>query len=126
MSDRQEQIDAYVEMWNETDADRRLELVQAVWTDDGYYVDPTHEARGHAEISDNVVRVQQKYPDRVFGRTSDVYIHNDRARFAWAMLDPAGSPTIAGVYYVEFTDDNRIRRVIGIYDRKPVKAEALV
>lgn len=119
MSYRQQQIDAYVATWNESNVDQRHALIETAWTDDAHYVAPSVEAKGRGAISDNVVRIQEKYPNRVFCRTSEVFEHRDRARFTWAMLDPAGSATIAGVDYVQFADDGRIRRITCIYDRKP-------
>lgn len=123
MNDPQQQIDAYVATWNETDVDHRHALVETVWTEDGRYLAPTIEAEGHAAISDNIVRIQEKYPNRVFCRTSDVFVHRDRARFTWAMLDPGGSATIAGVDYALFAGDGRLRRITTIYDRKPFDGE---
>lgn len=119
MSDRQQLIDTYVDTWNESDVDRRHVLIESAWTEDAVYHAPAIEARGYAAIGDNIARIQNKYPNRVFCRTSDVFEHADRARYTWAMLDPAGSATIAGVDYARFADDGRLRRVTCIYDRKP-------
>lgn len=109
--------------WNEVDTAQRHALIEEAWTEDGCYVAPAIEARGYAAIDDNIVRIQQKYPNRVFCRTSDVFVHQDRARYTWAMLDPAGSATIAGVDYAQFDTDGRLRRVTCVYDRKPYAHE---
>lgn len=123
VTDRQEQIDAYVATWNEPDMDKRHVLIEKAWVEDGRYVAPSAEATGYREISDNVVRIQEKYPNRIFFRTSDIFTHNNRARFTWAMLDPMGSATIAGVDYALFGEDGRLRRITCIYDRKPRQGE---
>lgn len=123
MSDRQQQIDTYVETWNESDVDQRHALIESAWSADGTYHAPAVEAHGHAAISDNIARIQQKYPNRVFCRTSEVFLHKDRARYTWAMLDLAGSATIAGVDYALFATDGRLRRVTCVYDRKPRAGE---
>lgn len=119
MSDREQLIDTYVATWNEVDADRRSGLMEQAWVDDAYYADPAVEARGRDAISDNIDRVHQKFPDRIFCRTSDVFVHRQRARFKWAILDPAGAAILAGVHYAEFADDGRLRRMIGVFDRTP-------
>ena len=119
MSQRQQQIEVYVDSWNEPDVDRRHELIESAWAADGADHAPAVEARGHRAINDNIARIQRKYPNRVFCRTSDVFSHKNRARYTWAMLDPAGSATIAGVDYALFGDDGRLRRVHCVYDRKP-------
>jgi SnoaL-like domain len=119
VSQRQQQIDVYVDSWNEPDVDRRHTLIESAWAADGAYHAPAVEARGHRAINDNISRIQHKYPNRVFCRTSEVFSHKERARYTWAMLDPAGSATIAGVDYALFGDDGKLRRVTCVYDRKP-------
>lgn len=123
MSDRQERIDAYVATWNEPRLDQRQTLIETAWAEDGTYLAPAVEAKGYSEINDNIVRIQEKYPNRVFCRTSDIFEHKDRARYSWAMLDLAGSATIAGVDYAVFGANGRLRRVICVYDRKPREGE---
>lgn len=123
VSQRQQQIDAYVDSWNEPDVDQRHVLIESVWAADGAYHAPAVEARGHAAIGDNIARVQQKYPNRLFCRTSEVFCHADRARYTWVMLDLAGSATIAGVDYALFDAAGRLRRVTCVYDRAPRPGE---
>jgi hypothetical protein len=119
VNEREQQIDRYVDTWNEADVDQRHVLIETAWSADGVYHAPAVAAHGHWAIGDNIARIQEKYPNRVFCRTSDVFLHRNRARYTWAMLDLAGSATIAGVDYALFADDGRLRRVTCIYDRKP-------
>jgi hypothetical protein len=121
--DRQEQVDAYVATWNESDMDKRLALIEKAWAAEGRYVAESSDVTGYDAINDNVVRIQQKYPNRIFLRTSDIFSLRDRARFTWAMLDPAGSATIGGVDYALFAEDGRLRRITCVYDRKPRAGE---
>lgn len=123
MVDRQEQVDAYVATWNESDLDKRLALIATAWVEKGRYVAESSDVTGHSAINDNVVRIQQKYPNRIFLRTSDIFSLRDRSRFTWAMLDPAGSATISGVDYALFAEDGRLRRITCVYDRKPRAGE---
>jgi hypothetical protein len=119
MTDRQHQIDEYVATWNETDPGRRREMIEKIWTDDAYYVDRGAEARGIEQISANIDRIHRKFPDRIYGRISDIYNHRDRARFEWAIIDPAGRPTFGGVAYAKFADDGRLRSIIGFFGPIP-------
>jgi len=121
--DRQERVDAYVATWNESDMDKRLALIENAWAAEGRYVAESSDVTGYDAINDNVVRIQQKYPNRIFFRTSDIFSLRNRARFTWAMLDLAGSATIAGVDYALFAEDGRLRRVTCVYDRKPRTGE---
>ncbi|MCT2582788.1 nuclear transport factor 2 family protein [Actinophytocola gossypii] len=120
---REQQIDTYVDSWNEPDVDQRHVLIESAWAAECTYHAPAVEARGYVAISDNITRIQRKYPNRVFCRTSDVFSHRERARYTWAMLDPAGSATIAGVDYALFDEDGKLRRVTCVYDRKPRPGE---
>ena len=119
MVDRQEQIDEYVATWNETDPDARRSMIEKIWVADGYYVDRGAEARGVDQISANIERIHRKFPDRIYGRTSEIYHHRERSRFEWAIIDPSGRPTFGGVAYVKFADDGRLRSVIGFFGAIP-------
>jgi len=119
MTERQEQIDEYVATWNETDPALRREMIQKIWTDDGYYVDRGAQAHGIDQISANIDRIHLKFPDRIYGRTSEIYNYRDRCRFEWAIIDPSGRPTFGGVAYAKFADDNRLRSVIGFFGPIP-------
>jgi hypothetical protein len=116
---RQQQIDEYVASWNETDAELRRAMIARIWASDGHYVDRGAEARGHAQISANIDRIHRKFPDRIYGRTSPVYHHRDRARFEWAIIDPAGRPTFGGLAYAKFTPDGLLRSIIGFFGPIP-------
>ncbi|OLF17790.1 hypothetical protein [Actinophytocola xanthii] len=120
---QQQQVDVYVASWNEPDVDQRRVLIEAAWANGGTYHAPAVEALGFGAISDNISRIRNKYPNRVFCRTSEVFSHRQRARYTWAMLDPAGSATIAGVDYALFDTDGKLRRVHCVYQRKPRAGE---
>jgi hypothetical protein len=119
---REQQIDEYVATWNETDPELRAALIARVWTEDGYYADRGAQVRGHVQISANIDRVHRKFPDRIYGRTSGIYHHRDRARFEWAIIDPAGRPAFGGVAYAKFAADGRLRSVIGLFGPIPDEA----
>ena len=123
MVTREDRVDAYVATWNESDLDRRLALIEQAWAETGRYVAESSDVTGHDAINDNVVRIQNKYPNRIFLRTSEIFSLRERARFTWAMLDPAGSATISGVDYALFAEDGRLRRITCVYDRKPRAGE---
>jgi len=123
VSDRQQQIDVYMDSWNTVDVRQRHALIQLAWSEDGAYHAPSVEALGHGAISANIARVQRRYPNRVFCRTSEVFQHKDRVRYTWAVLDPGGAPTIAGVEYALFGADGRLRRVTSVCERTPAAGE---
>ncbi len=62
----QEIVERYIAAWNEKDAQRRRELVEALWAPDGRYTDPLADARGPEEIAGLIGAVQQQFPDFTF------------------------------------------------------------
>ena len=112
-------VDAYIDMWNEEDADRRAELIRTAWADDARYRDPLLEADGHAGLGEMVVTVQGHYPGHRFRRTSGVDAHHDVARFGWELVAPDGAVFVAGVDVATLADDGRLRTILGFFGDPP-------
>src|SRR5688572_22083962 len=90
-------IAGYIEAWNETDADRRRQLVASVWTDDGAYLDPLMSASGHDGIAAMIGAAQEQFPGHRFELSFGPDAHNDRVRFAWRLYGQDATPAAAGV-----------------------------
>src|SRR6478736_3310603 len=84
-------IDRYMEAWNSTDAGRRLELLQTVFTDGSKFIDPFVEADGAQGVADFIGGMQAQFPDHALTRTTVVDLHHDLARFEWAGTAPDGT-----------------------------------
>jgi hypothetical protein len=111
----------YIALWNETDAQRRAELLRAGWRDDAHYVDPLMQARGHGPISELVGAVHQRYPGFRFALLGRPDAHGEHLRFSWT-LGPAGAEDlIQGTDFVELAD-GKLARVTGFLDKVPVGA----
>jgi hypothetical protein len=61
MTNHTELIDRYLAAWNESNADRRKQLIEQTWTPDGVYLDPLIEAKGRDRIDAMIYAVQLKY-----------------------------------------------------------------
>src|SRR5436190_6533873 len=85
MTNVTELIDSYIQMWNETDAERRRKLIEQIWTEAASYVDPMMQAEGHAGIDAMVQGVQDGFPGYRFRRTSEVDAHHTCVRFTWEL-----------------------------------------
>lgn len=109
----------YIALWNETDATRRRQLLQALWTEDGSYVDPMMQARGHGQIDGPIAAVQQRFPDfrfRLAEGSADG--HGDQLRFSWH-LGPAGvEAPIKGTDFATL-NGGRLQTVSGFIDALP-------
>jgi len=104
-------IDTYLAALNETDGQRRAQLVEQAWTTDGTYVDPLQEAAGHAGMDALAVGVHTAYPGHTFRRTTEIDGHHDLVRFGWELVGPDGSLTVAGIDVIDLAEDGRIRAV---------------
>jgi SnoaL-like domain len=116
----QEIVERYLAAWNETDAAKRRELVDALWASDASYTDPLADAHGRAEIDGLIGAVQQQFPDFVFTLGGPVDAHHDQARFSWH-LGPAGAaePVVVGFDVAVLDDGGQIRSVYGFLDKVP-------
>ncbi len=56
----QQCVDAYVAAWNESDVERRLQMLAQVITEDCVYSDPTKYVRGRVAIVDYIRRAHPK------------------------------------------------------------------
>lgn len=117
-------IDTLFAMWNEQDAERRAQLVAAVWSEDGQLVDPPLEGTGHAGISDMVAAVHSQYPGHHFRRTTGIDTHHDTLRYGWELVGPDGAVVAVGLDVGVVGDDGRLRRVNGFLGPLPEEASA--
>jgi SnoaL-like domain len=116
----QEIIERYLAGWNETDAVKRRELVDAVWAPDGSYTDPLADVRGREAIDQLIGAVQQQFPGFVFTLGGTVDTHHDQARFTWH-LGPEGAaePVVIGFDVAVLDDAGRLGSVRGFLDKVP-------
>ncbi|HEX7968414.1 MAG TPA: nuclear transport factor 2 family protein [Stellaceae bacterium] len=110
-------IDRYIAMWNETDAERRRELIARVWTRTASYVDPAVQGDGQAGIDAMVKAVQERFPGHRFRRTSDVDAHHDRVRFAWELAPEGGPAIVNGIDFGVVAAGERLQAITGFFDR---------
>jgi hypothetical protein len=112
-------VDAYLSAWNERDPQRRAELLERAWSEQGRLIDPPLAAEGHAAISDMAAAMHEHYAGHGFRRASDVDAHHDQLRFAWELVGPDGAVTLAGLDVGELAPDGRLLRVTGFFGELP-------
>lgn len=112
-------VDTYLAMWNEEDAAKRMANIAAAWTPEGRYVDPLQEARGHAALSEMVAAIHAQFPGHRFRRQSEVDVHHDQLRFAWDLVAPDGSITVAGIDVGVLAEDGRLASITGFFGPVP-------
>ena len=114
-------IDSYLEAWNEADAARRAELIEAVWADQGRLVDPPLVGEGRSEISDMAAALHAQFPGHQFRRASGIDEHHGHFRFAWDLVGPDGTVALAGVDVGKLSEDGRLDRITGFFGPLPPK-----
>jgi hypothetical protein len=119
MNNVDELVNGYLEAFNETEPQRRRELVAQLYTDDSAYVDPLVELRGASQIEAFIDQTQAQFPGYAFTLGSAIDAHHDQARFNWHATAPGESEPAYVGFDVLVTDDGRIRTVYGFLDKVP-------
>ena len=121
MSDPASVARSYIEVWNETDPDRRIDLIRRHWTADATYVDPLARTAGPQELSTLIGGVHERFPGFRFSLLGEPGGHGEYVRFSWALGPEGAEAPIGGSDVAELTD-GRLRRVIGFLDKVPAAA----
>jgi hypothetical protein len=112
-------VDAYIEMWNETDPQRRAAHIERAWTPEGGYVDPVFQASGHAALNDMVSDARSQFPGHTVVRTSGVDSHHHYLRFDWELRDGQGTAVLGGIDVAVVADDGRLSGLAGFFGQVP-------
>jgi hypothetical protein len=118
MQNAQALVTQYLEAFNETDTDRRRELVEALYTPDCTYTDPHVDLQGAEQIGSFIEQTQERFPGFTFTLGEQIDAHHNQARFQWR-AGPADAPDAYVGFDVIVTDDGRIRNVYGFMDAAP-------
>ena len=111
----------YISVWNEADADRRRELLEAHWTADARYIDPLMQGAGRAQISELVGGVHQRYPGFRFKLKGQPDAHGDHVRFSWTLGPSGAEDLIEGTDFARL-EAGKLQSVTGFLDKVPVGA----
>jgi SnoaL-like domain len=116
MPDTDTTVRKYIEMWNESDPQRRRELVAQVVSDDATYVDPLTEGQGVDGIDAMIAAVQQQYAGHRFALVAGPDAHHDRVRFSWSLSPDGGEAIAIGHDFATVGTDGRMRSITGFLD----------
>ena len=116
MANYDELIDAYMTSLCESDDARRHELIEQVWEEDGTFISPFGEARGHAEIDTKVQRVLKQFLDVKVYRTSSIdVVQPNYVRFGFEATHKGGEVLIRGTDF-GIVVDGKLHLVAGFSD----------
>jgi hypothetical protein len=123
MSNANEIVVSYIAAWNETNAQRRRELVTKTWTDGGIYVDAHRRGDGHAGIDAMIEQAQRQFPGYRVRLVSKIEAHNGYIRFSWAAGGTEQAPLyLGGTDFAVSAGDGRLQSVTGFVDAAPAPA----
>jgi hypothetical protein len=118
MQNAQTLVTQYLEAFNETDSERRRELLEALYTADCTYTDPHVDLSGAEQIDAFIEQTQARFPGFTFTLGGPIDAHHNQARFQWH-AGPAETPKTYVGFDVIVTEDDRIRNVYGFADAAP-------
>lgn len=106
-------ISRYLDMWHESDAQRRREITLSLLAEDAENITRRFTVRGLAEILPRVDRAHQEWVASkgfVFRPLGSPDTHNNLVKFFWEMLPRSGGPVAArGLDIFVLHEDGRIR-----------------
>ena len=112
-------IDAYLEVWNESDDAGRADRARQVFTDDARLVDPLIDATGPDAIAAAIGELRTQMPGLSLVRTSGLDTHHDLTRFTWAAQGTDGTVAVAGLDLLLLAPDGRISYSVAFFGDLP-------
>jgi SnoaL-like protein len=119
VTDIQYVIQRYIDVWNETDANRRRQLIGEVFADEAAYTDPLASVRGHDAIDQFVAAAQAQFAGLQFSLGGPIDAHHDQARFTWHLGGPGMEEPVVIGFDVAVLGGGRLREVYGFLDKVP-------
>ena len=106
-------VDRYVNIWNESDPERRRLTIRELWQEDAHHLACTLEALGHAGIETRVAKAYEKWvkeKGNVFRLRDGVDGHHGTIKLRWEMLPAGGGEVVSiGFDFLVLSEDGRIR-----------------
>ena|SRR5437762_333615 len=103
--------DSLLVIWNDRDADRRLEAMKRIYAPDIHFFESnTAEAIiGHTAINELITKLQQTWPvEFQFELNKPSQVNHTTQIISWN-LGPKGTPPVATGRDVAFTENEKIR-----------------
>lgn len=110
---------AYCDVWNETDAQRRATLAEALFTEDAGYVDPLVDVTGRETLVGTIGAVQEQFPGMRFTPAGLADGHHQFGRFGWQLGTAEVPDLVVGFDVIRRAADGRIAGVAGFLDKVP-------
>jgi SnoaL-like domain len=108
-------LEAYGKSWSETDAAKRLQLLEQSLNPDCVYTDPLVQTTGYEPLSEYMAELQKNISGVNFVPT-ELKSHHDRTLMHWNMADGNGNILGQGASYFLHGADGRLKQMTGFFD----------
>ena len=102
----------YFAAWNETNADKRRQLLGRCVSGDAELIDPTGRWQGIAKLSDRIGNYHSSAPGTTVVPASGVDEHNGIERYAWKIVDSSGNELMEGLDIAQRDPTGRLHRIV--------------
>ena len=119
MTDAKNLIDAYIAVWNETDADARAKKIDEVFAEQVEYTDPLASVHGREELSALIGGAQAQFAGLNVRLAGEPDAHHDVVRFTWELAAGDDEALVVGFDVALIAPDGRIGAVAGFLDKVP-------
>jgi len=108
--------EAYIDLWNEADDDRRRSALAEGWAPDARYADPMMAGQGHDGVAAMIAGARAQFPGHGFSLRGTPDGHGPFVRFSWSLAPQGGAPIAGGTDVVTLDAAGRIDTVVGFLD----------
>jgi hypothetical protein len=105
----------YGDAWNEPDADARAKLIDASWSENGRYVDPTADVTGRSALAAHIAEFRDSLPGAAVVPTSKLEESARAVHFRWLTSGLAGLVSIEGMDIGLVDEDGRLELIAGFF-----------
>ena len=114
MDIQQENLNKMLAVWNTTDPDEQVALVEAALEHNVHLADPNHNIIGRQAFLDMVAQVQAQIPGAIYSRASELDVQNNFYRYHWA-IHLNDELIMPGFDVTEVNDAGKIVKVLGFF-----------
>lgn len=107
------------EVWNERDADKRLQLIKKYYLPDFSFFEEGKELKGHTVLNDFIGNLLSSFPDDfIFRILEEPEVNYNLEKLKW-QLGPTDIPPIATGMDIAVTEDTMIKALYVFLDKEP-------
>ncbi len=113
-----EVLDQMLDMWNETDLTKIDAFVEAIFSEDVVFIDPSNSIVGRKAFVEMVKEFRTTFPDAFNSRSSGVDAHHGLHRYHWE-IHRGDEMLISGFDVTEVNAAGQVSRVEGFFGPMP-------